>query len=132
MSMTDTVADLLTRIRNAGRAKHRRVDLPASNLKMQIAEALKRMNYLRSVDYVEDGKQGLLIVKLKYTPDSRSVISGLVRISKPGRRIYYDKSKLSAGSRKVGTVVLSTSKGILTDKEALEAGVGGEALFRIW
>lgn len=132
MCMTDTVADLLTRIRNASRAKHRRIDVPASNLRMRVAETLKRMNYLRSVDFVEDGKQGLLIIKLKYTPDSKSVISGLDRISRPGLRIYYDKNKLSAGSRKVGTVVLSTSKGLLTDKEALEAGVGGEALFRIW
>ncbi len=132
MSMSDTVADFLTRIRNASTAKQRRVDVPASNTRMRIAEALKRMNFLRSVDFVEDGKQGILIIRLRYTPDSKSVISGLVRISRPGRRIYYDKTKLSAGSRKVGTVVLSTSKGIMTDKEALEAGLGGEALFRVW
>ena len=132
MSMTDSIADFLTRIRNAAKAKHRRVNIPASNMKIKIAEVLKRMNYLRTIEFVEDGKQGLLVVRLRYTPDSKSVITGLERISKPGLRIYYDKDKLSAGSRKMGTVVLSTSRGIMTDKEALEAGVGGEALFRIW
>jgi small subunit ribosomal protein S8 len=132
MSMTDTIADLLTRIRNAAKAKQRRVDIPSSNMKIRIAEVLKRMNYLRTVDFVEDGKQGILVVRLRYTPDSKSVITGLERISKPGLRIYYDTDKLAAGSRKMGTVILSTSRGIMTDKEALEAGVGGEALFRVW
>jgi small subunit ribosomal protein S8 len=132
MSMTDTIADLLTRIRNGAKAKHRRVNIPASNMKMRVAEVLQRMNFLRSVEFVEDGKQGIMVVRLRYTPDSKSVISGLERISKPGLRIYYDTDKLSAGSRRMGTIILSTSKGILTDKEALEAGVGGEALFRVW
>ena len=132
MSMTDSIADFLTRIRNGAKAKHRRVDIPSSAMKIRIAEALKRMNYLRSFDFVEDGKQGILVVKLRYTPDSKSVISGLERISKPGLRIYYDKDKLAAGSRRMGTIVLSTSRGVMTDKEALEAGVGGEALFRVW
>jgi small subunit ribosomal protein S8 len=132
MSMTDPIADFLTRIRNAAKAKQRRVDIPASNMKMGLAEVLKRLNFLRSVDFVEDGKQGMLTVRLKYTPDSKSVITGLQRVSKPGLRIYYDSNKLSAGSRRMGIIVLSTSKGLLTDKEALEAGVGGEALFRVW
>jgi small subunit ribosomal protein S8 len=132
MSMTDTIADFLTRIRNGAKAKHRRVNIPSSAMKIRIAEVLKRMNYLRSVDFVEDGKQGILMVRLRYTPDSKSVITGLERISRPGLRIYYDKDKLAAGSRRMGTVILSTSRGIMTDKEALEAGVGGEALFRIW
>ncbi|HBZ01592.1 MAG TPA: 30S ribosomal protein S8 [candidate division Zixibacteria bacterium] len=132
MSMTDTIADLLTRIRNAAKAKQRRVDIPSSTTKIRIAEVLKRMNYLRTVEFVEDGKQGILVVRLRYTPDSKSVITGLERISRPGLRIYYDKDKLAAGSRRMGTVILSTSRGILTDKEALEAGVGGEALFRVW
>jgi len=132
MSMTDPIADFLTRIRNAAKAKQRRVDIPASNVKMGIAEVLKRLNFLRTVEFVEDGKQGILVVRMKYTPDSKSVISGLRRISKPGLRIYYDKNKLSAGSRRMGVIVLSTSRGLLTDKEALEAGVGGEALFRVW
>jgi small subunit ribosomal protein S8 len=132
MSMTDTIADFLTRIRNAAKAKQRRVNIPSSAMKISVAEVLKRMNYLRTVDFVEDGKQGILVVRLRYTPDSKSVITGLERISKPGLRIYYDKDKLAAGSRKMGTVILSTSRGIMTDKEALEAGVGGEALFRVW
>lgn len=132
MSMTDSIADFLTRIRNGAKAKHRRVDIPASAMKIRIAEVLKRMNYLRTVDFVEDGKQGILVVRLRYTPDSKSVITGLERISRPGLRIYYDKDKLASGSRRMGTVVLSTSRGIMTDKEALEAGVGGEALFRVW
>jgi small subunit ribosomal protein S8 len=99
---------------------------------MRIAEVLKRLNYLRTIDFVEDGKQGVLVIRLRYTPDSKSVISGLERISRPGLRIYYDKDKLSAGSRRMGTIILSTSRGVMTDKEALEAGVGGEALFRVW
>jgi small subunit ribosomal protein S8 len=132
MSMTDTIADLLTRIRNAAKAKQRRVNIPSSTTKIRIAEVLKKMNYLRTVEFVEDGKQGILVVRLRYTPDSKSVITGLERISRPGLRIYYDKDKLAAGSRKMGTVILSTSHGIMTDKEALEAGVGGEALFRVW
>lgn len=132
MSMTDTIADFLTRIRNAAKAKQRRVDIPSSTMKIRIAEVLKRMNYLRTVDFVEDGKQGILVVRLRYTPDSKSVITGLERISKPGLRIYYDTDKLATGSRRMGTVILSTSRGIMTDKEALEAGVGGEALFRVW
>jgi|WetSurMetagenome_2_1015567.scaffolds.fasta_scaffold11526_3 small subunit ribosomal protein S8 len=132
MSMTDPIADFLTRIRNAAKAKQRRVDIPASNMKMGLAELLKRLNFLRSVDFVEDGKQGMLAIRLKYTPDSKSVITGLRRVSKPGLRIYYDTNKLSAGSRRMGIIVLSTSKGLMTDKEALEAGVGGEALFRVW
>lgn len=130
--MTDTVADFITRIRNAAGAKQRRVTVPASNMRMRIAEVLKRLNYLRTIDFVEDGKQGVLVIRLRYTPDSKSVITGLERISRPGLRIYYDKDKLSAGSRRMGTIILSTSRGVMTDKEALEAGVGGEALFRVW
>jgi small subunit ribosomal protein S8 len=132
MNTTDTIADFLTRIRNGAKAKQRRVDIPSSTMKIRIAEVLKKMNYLRSIEFVEDGKQGLLVVRLRYTPDSKSVITGLDRTSRPGLRIYYDRDKLAAGSRKMGTVILSTSRGIMTDKEALEAGVGGEALFRVW
>jgi small subunit ribosomal protein S8 len=132
MSITDTIGDFLTRIRNASGAKQRRMTVPASNLRLRVAELLQRLNYLRSVDFVEDGKQGMLVIRLRYTPDSKSVITGLERISRPGLRVYYDKDKLSAGSRKMGTVVLSTSRGLMTDQEALEAGVGGEALFRVW
>jgi len=132
MNVTDPIADFLTRIRNAIKAKHRRVDIPASNLKMKIAELLVEMNFLRSVDFIEDNKQGILRIRLKYTPDSKSMISGLERISRPGLRIYLDGDDLSKGSRKMGTVILSTSSGLLTDRKALELGTGGEALLRIW
>jgi len=132
MSMSDPIADFLTRIRNARSARHRRVDIPASNLKLKIAELLVELNYLRSVDYIEDGKQGILRIRLKYTPDSESVISGLERVSKPGLRIHMTKKDLVKGSRKMGNVVLSTSRGLMTDKNALEAGIGGEVLFRVW
>ena len=130
--MTDPIADFLTRVRNACTARHRRVDIPASNLKLKIAELLVDMNYLRSVDYIDDSKQGILRIRLKYTPDSESVISGLERVSKPGLRNYVTRKDLVKGSRKMGSLVLSTSQGLMTDKKALEAGVGGEALFRIW
>jgi small subunit ribosomal protein S8 len=99
---------------------------------MKIAELLVDMNYLRSVDYIDDSKQGILRIRLKYTPDSESVISGLDRVSKPGLRNYVTRKDLVKGSRKMGSLVISTSQGLMTDEKALEAGVGGEALFRIW
>jgi small subunit ribosomal protein S8 len=132
MSMTDPIADFLTRIRNACNARHRRVDIPASNLKLKIAELLVDMNFLRSVDFIEDGKQGILRIRLRYTPDSESVISGIERVSKPGLRIHMTKKDLIKKSRKMGSLVISTSHGLMTDKKALEAGLGGEALFRVW
>ena len=132
MSMTDPIADFLTRIRNAFRAGHRRVDIPASKLKLQIADLLVELNFLRSVDFIEDNVQGILRIRLKYTPDSKSVISGLERISRPGLRTYMTQKDLPKGTRKMGTVILSTSKGLMIDKRALDSGVGGEALFRIW
>jgi small subunit ribosomal protein S8 len=132
MSMTDPIADFLTRIRNALKAGHRRVDIPASKLKLQIAELLVELNFLRSVDFIEDNIQGILRIRLKYTPESKSVISGLDRISKPGLRTYLTGKDLTRGTRKMGTVILSTSKGLMTDKTALDSRVGGEALFRVW
>ena len=133
MSMTDPIADLLTRLRNAHRAGHRRVDIPASKLKLQIADLLVELNFLRSVDFIEDNIQGILRIRLRYTPESKSVISGLERISKPGLRTYWTRKDLTRGTRrKMGTVILSTSRGLMTDKGALDSGVGGEALFRIW
>jgi small subunit ribosomal protein S8 len=130
--MTDPIADFLTRIRNAFRAGHRRVDIPASKLKLQIAELLVELNFLRSVDFIDDNMQGILRIRLKYTPESKSVISGLERISRPGLRTYLTRRDLTRGARKMGTVILSTSKGLMTDKSALDSGLGGEALFRIW
>jgi small subunit ribosomal protein S8 len=130
--MTDPIADLLTRLRNAFRAGHRRVDIPASKLKLQIADLLVELNFIRSVDFIEDNIQGILRIRLKYTPESKSVISGLERISKPGLRTYLTRKDLTKGTRKMGTVILSTSRGLMTDKTALDSGVGGEALFKIW
>jgi small subunit ribosomal protein S8 len=101
-------------------------------MKLKIAELLVEMNFLRSVDFIEDGKQGVLRIRLKYTPDSDSVISGIERVSKPGLRIYMTRKDLVKGSRKMGNLVISTSHGIMTDHKALEAGLGGEALFRVW
>lgn len=132
MKTTDPIADFLTRIRNAFRAKLRRVDIPASNIKMKMAELLVELNYLRSVDFIEDGKQGILRIRLKYTPDSKSVITGIERVSKPGLRKYLAKDDLAKNSRKMGMVILSTSGGLMTDKKALETGVGGEAMFKVW
>lgn len=130
--MTDPIADFLTRIRNACRAGHRRVDIPASNLKLQIAELLVKLNFLRSVDFIEDSKQGILRIRLKYTPDSKSVISGIERVSRPGLRTYLTRKDLVRSARGMGTTILSTSRGLMTDTGALESGVGGEALFKIW
>jgi small subunit ribosomal protein S8 len=132
MTMTDPIADMITRIRNASRASIRRLDIPASNMKRRIAEILLENNFLRSVDYIEDEIQGILRVRLRYTPEGISVIRGIQRISKPGLRTFMGKKELLKGSRKLGTVVLSTSSGLMTDKDAVTRGVGGEALFRIW
>ena len=132
MTMTDPIADMITRIRNASRASIRRLDIPASNMKRRVAEILLENNFLRSVDYIEDEIQGILRVRLRYTPEGKSVIRGIQRISKPGLRTFMGKKELLKSSRKLGTVVLSTSSGLMTDKDAVTRGVGGEALFRIW
>jgi small subunit ribosomal protein S8 len=132
MTMTDPVADMITRIRNASRASIRRLDIPASNTKKRIAEILLENNFIRSVDYIEDEIQGILRIRLRYTPEGKSVIKGIQRISRPGLRSFMGKKELMRGSRKLGTVVLSTSSGLMTDRDAITQGVGGEALFRIW
>jgi small subunit ribosomal protein S8 len=130
--MTDPVADLLTRIRNAAKADIRRVDIPASKLKRKIAELLLENNFIRAIDYIDDGLQGVLRIRLRFTPDGKSVIKGLVKISRPGLRVYLGKKDLDKVSRRPGVIVLSTSSGIMTQKEAIEKGLGGEALFRVW
>ena len=132
MTMTDPIADLLTRIRNASRASIRRLEIPASKMKRRVAEILLENNFIRSVDYIEDDIQGILRIRLKYTPEGKSIIKGIKRISKPGLRDYRDNKDLLKGSRKPGMIVLSTSSGIMTEKDAVRQGVGGEALFRIW
>jgi small subunit ribosomal protein S8 len=132
MSMTDPIADFLTRIRNASRAKHARVDIPASRIKGEIAKILREQGYVRDVKFVEDGKQGLLRIYLKYNESSGPVIEGLQRISKPGRRIYSKKGEIPRVLGGYGLVVLSTSQGILSGHEARQRGVGGEVLCQIW
>lgn len=132
MTMTDPIADLLTRIRNASTASIRRVDIPASKMKKRIVEILLENNFIRSVDYIEDDIQGVLRVRLKYTPEGKSIIRGIQKVSKPGLRIYRNNKDIAKGSRKPGMIILSTSSGIMTEKDAIQQGIGGEALFRIW
>jgi small subunit ribosomal protein S8 len=132
MTMTDPIADMLTRLRNASRASIRRLDMPASKSKKRIAEILLENNFIRSVDYIEDDIQGILRLRLKYTPEGMSVIKGIKRISTPGLRSYMSKKDILKGSRKPGMLILSTSSGLMTQKEAIAKGVGGEAMFRIW
>ena len=132
MSMTDPIADFLTRIRNATRAKHARVDIPASRIKGEIAKILREQGYIKDVKFVEDGKQGLLRIYLKYNDDSAPVIEGLQRVSTPGRRIYAKKGEIPRVLGGYGVVVLSTSHGVITGNEARQKGVGGEVLCQIW
>ena len=132
MSMTDPIADLLTRIRNATRAKHSRVDIPASRIKGEIAKILKLSGYVDDVKLVDDGKQGLLRIYLKYGKGTEPVIEGLKRVSKPGHRIYAKKDEIPRVLGGYGIVVLSTSQGILTGNQAKEKGIGGEVLCQIW
>jgi small subunit ribosomal protein S8 len=132
MPVTDPIADMLTRIRNAGRANHRRVDVPASRMKQSIAEVLLREKYINNFRSIEDGKQGMLRIYLKYTPDNRPLISGLKRVSTPGRRVYVKRDDVPRVIGGLGTAIVSTSQGILTDKEARKAGLGGELVALVW
>ncbi|ACR80569.1 MULTISPECIES: 30S ribosomal protein S8 [Kosmotoga] len=132
---SDPIADMLTRIRNANAAFKESVDLPASNMKRAILEILKKEGYIEDYKYIEDGKQGILKVFLKYKGDRRNrqrVISGIVRVSKPGRRIYVSKDELPKVKSGMGIAVISTSKGIITDKEARKKNVGGEVICYVW
>lgn len=132
MQITDTIADMLTRIRNASSAKHESVDIPASNLKKAIAAILLEEGYVKNVEYIDDNKQGIIRITLKYTANKQSVISGLRRISKPGLRVYARKDEVPKVLGGLGIAIMSTSKGIMTDKKARNAGVGGEVLAFIW
>lgn len=132
MVMTDPIADMLTRIRNGIIAKHETVDVPASNIKREIARILLEEGYIKGYDVIEDGKQGLIRVALKYGKDGQKVILGLKRISKPGLRVYADKNTLPKVLNGLGISIISTSKGILTDKQARELGVGGEVVCYVW
>ncbi|MCD6234943.1 MAG: 30S ribosomal protein S8 [Candidatus Neomarinimicrobiota bacterium] len=130
--MTDPIADFLTRIRNASTAQHRWVEIPASKLKARIALILKTKGYIKDFILVEDGKQGMLRLYLKYQSDGRPVLYGLERVSKPGRRIYVKALEIPRVRNGLGIGILSTSQGVLTDFEAREKGVGGEYLCKIW
>ncbi len=132
MQITDTIADLLTRIRNASTAKHPTVDVPASNIKKSIAQILADEGYIKGFQVIDDGKQGIIRITLKYDENKTPVISGLRRISKPGLRMYTSCEKMPKVMKGLGIAIVSTSKGIVTDKKARELNVGGEILAFIW
>lgn len=132
MQVTDTIADMLTRIRNAKSAKHESVDIPASNMKKAIAQILLDEGYIKSMEFIHDEKQGVIRIVLKYTGNKQNVISGVKRISKPGLRVYAGKDEIPKVLGGLGTAIISTSKGIMTDKKARQEGVGGEVLAFIW
>ncbi len=132
MQITDTIADMLTRIRNASSAKHPSVDIPASNLKKQIAQILLDEGYIRAFKVIDDNKQGVIRVTLKYTESKAQVITGLRRVSKPGLRIYSNCKDMPKVMKGLGIAIVSTSKGIMTDRKARELHVGGEVLAFIW
>ena len=132
MQITDTLADLLTRVRNANTAKHATVDVPASNVKKAITQILVDEGYVKSFQLIEDGKQGVIRITLKYLDGKTPVITGLRRVSKPGLRIYSSCEDMPKVRKGLGIAIVSTSKGIVTDKKARELNVGGEILAYIW
>ena len=132
MHITDTIADLLTRIRNASTARHDSVDVPASNMKKAIVQILLDEGYIKSYTVVEDGKQGVIRIVLKYTAGKTPVITGLRRVSKPGLRIYTSCEEAPRVMKGLGIAILSTSKGVMTDKEPRKQNVGGEVLPFVW
>ena len=132
MNITDPIADMLTRIRNANSSKHKTVDIPASKLKLGIAEILTNEGYIKSYEEIKDDAQGIIRITLKYDEKGTRVIDGLKRISKPGLRVYASKDELPKVLNGLGIALISTSKGIMTDKAAREAGLGGEVLAYIW
>ena len=132
MQVTDAIADMLTRIRNANSAKHDSVKIPASNMKKAIAQILVDEGNIKSITDEEDGKQGIMEVQLKYGPNKSSVITGLRRVSKPGLRIYTNVEDMPKVMKGLGIAILSTPKGIMTDKDARKANVGGEVLAFVW
>lgn len=132
MQISDSIGDMLTRIRNASSAKHDTVSVPASNMKKAIAQILKDEGYIKDFKVEEDGKQGVITITLKYGANRASVITGLRRVSKPGLRIYTNCEDMPKVMRGLGVAILSTSKGVMTDREARKANVGGEVLAYIW
>lgn len=132
MAMTDPIADMLTRIRNANMVRHEKVEVPASKIKKEIARILKEEGFVRDVEIIDDNKQGLIRIYLKYGPENQRVITGLKRISKPGLRVYANKEDVPKVLGGLGVAVVSTSRGVMTDKQARQARVGGEVLAYIW
>ena len=132
MTMTDPIADMLTRIRNANVVKHETVDVPASNMKKELSRILLEEGFIRGYEVIEDGKQGIIRIQLKYGQTGERVISGLKRISKPGMRVYADKHDVPRVLNGLGISIISTSKGILTDKQARKENVGGEVICYVW
>ncbi|MCD7903671.1 MAG: 30S ribosomal protein S8 [Oscillospiraceae bacterium] len=132
MQITDPIADMLTRIRNAGMAHHEKVDVPASKMKIAIAEVLLNEGYIKAFQIVDDGTQGIIRITLKYLPGKEKAIQGLRRVSKPGLRVYAGADELPRVLKGLGIAIISTSKGIMTDKAARAAHVGGEVLAFVW
>jgi small subunit ribosomal protein S8 len=132
MVMSDPVADMLTRIRNANIVRHETVEIPGSKMKKAIAEILKQEGFIRDAEYIEDSKQGVIRIFLKYGPNNERVITGLKRISKPGLRVYAKSQEIPKVLGGLGIAILSTSKGIMTDKEARSAKSGGEVICYVW
>ncbi|WP_280772139.1 30S ribosomal protein S8 [Salipaludibacillus daqingensis] len=132
MTMTDPIADMLTRIRNANTVRHTSLELPASNLKKEVAEILKREGFIRDYEFIKDSKQGILRIFLKYGANNEKVITGLKKISKPGLRVYAKADELPRVLGGLGIAVISSSTGVITDKEARQQQVGGEVLAYIW
>lgn len=132
MVMTDPIADLLTRIRNANSVRHEKLEVPASNIKREIANILKREGFIRDTEFIEDNKQGIIRIFLKYGVDNERVIAGLKRISKPGLRVYAKSDEIPRVLGGLGVALISTSKGVVTDKEARQQKVGGEVLAYVW
>ena len=132
MQITDPIADMLTRIRNANSAKHETVDVPVSNMKKSIADILLEEGYIKAYEIVDDGKQGMTHITLKYGANKEKVISGLQRVSKPGLRVYAGREELPKVLKGLGIAIVSTSKGVMTDKKARAEKVGGEVLAFVW
>ena len=132
MTMSDPIADMLTRVRNANMVRHEKLELPASNIKQEIAEILKNEGFVKSVEYIEDDKQGVIRMFLKYGQNNERVITGLKRISKPGLRVYAKADEIPRVLNGLGIALVSTSEGVVTDKVARQRGIGGEVLAYIW
>ena len=132
MSVSDPIADFLTGVRNAIRARHRKVDVPATRMKTELARVLLRERYINNFKVIEDTHQGMLRLYLKYSGEDRNVITGIKRVSTPGRRVYVGKDRIPRVMGGLGTSIVSTSRGLMTDREARDAGLGGELLAQVW